>query len=185
MKIGIIADTHGNLEGWQRAWEFLHDSDVIFHCGDLLYHGPRFVPAPGYAPRELAEALNHCPIPLLIAQGNADSEVDALFVHLPIQSPYAFAQIEGQRILATHGHRDSLESCLERCQKWGIDTFLSAHLHVPQVTRHGSLIHINPGSPTYPLAEEERLARPTCAAIVDGEPQFWALDTGERLEVGE
>ena len=34
MKIGIIADTHGNFEGWRRAWEFLHDSDVIFHCGD-------------------------------------------------------------------------------------------------------------------------------------------------------
>jgi len=183
MKIGLIADTHGNLEGWQRAWEFLHDSDVIFHCGDLLYHGPRFDPAPGYNPRELAEALNHCPLPLLITQGNADAEVDTLFVHLPIQSPYVFAQIEGRRFIATHGHREPLEKCVEKAQAWRVDVLVTAHLHVPTVARYGDLLHINPGTPTYPLSQEERLARPTCAALVDDEVQFWALDTGERLSV--
>jgi putative phosphoesterase len=183
MKIGIIADTHGNLDGWRRAWEFLHDSDLIVHCGDLLYHGPRFDPARGYNPRELAEALNKCPVPLLITQGNADSEVDALFVHAPIQSPYVFAQVEGRRLLATHGHREPLEQCIEQAQKWRVDFLITAHLHVPMVGRYGDLLHLNPGTPTYPLSPDERLARPTCAALVDGEACFWALDTGEVLEV--
>jgi len=181
MKIGIVADTHGNLDGWRRAWEFLHDSDLIVHCGDLLYHGPRFDPAPGYNPRQLAAALNDCPVPLLIAQGNGDSEVDALFVNAPIQAPYAYAQIEGTRLLVTHGHREPLEKTIELAQTWGVDYLLTAHLHVPTVGHHGSLTHLNPGTPTYPLAKEERLARPTCAALVDGAVCFWALDTGERL----
>jgi len=181
MKIGVLADTHGNLEGWQQAWALLQDSDCLFHCGDLLYHGPRFEPARTYAPRALAEALNACPLPLIIARGNADSEVDGLFVRAPIQSPYAFAQIEGVRFLATHGHLEPLEKTIANAQAWGIDYLLTAHLHVPSVTRHGDLVHLNPGTTTYPLAEDPRLARPTCAAVVDGEVRAYALDTGEEL----
>ena len=95
MKIGIIADTHGNVEGWEQAFALLKDSDYIFHCGDLLYHGPRFEPTPSYNPKALAEAFNVCPVPIIFVKGNGDSEVDALFVQSPIQSPYVFAQIEG------------------------------------------------------------------------------------------
>jgi predicted phosphodiesterase len=122
-------------------------------------------------------------MPLLVAQGNADSEVDALFVHVPIQSPYVFAQVEGVRLVATHGHREPLEKCVEMAQQWHVDYLLSAHLHVPSVTRHDGLTHLNPGTPTYPLAKEAHLARPTCAAIVDGEVWFWDLEAGERLDV--
>jgi putative phosphoesterase len=181
MKIGIIGDTHGNLQGWQQAWELLGDSDIIFHCGDLLYHGPRFEPAPAYDPKALAEAFNACPVPIIFVQGNGDSEVDALFVKAPIQSPYSFAQIQGVRLLATHGHREPLEKTIELAAAWKVDYLLTAHLHVPQVEIHGPLTHINPGTVTYPLAQDERLARKTCAAIVDGEIRFWDVETGERL----
>lgn len=184
MKIGIIADTHGNLEGWEKAWEVLGDSDCIFHCGDLLYHGPRFDPAPSYNPRALAEAFNNCPVPLLFCQGNGDSEVDTLFVHSPIQSPYVFAQIEGVRFLATHGHREPLEKCLALAQQWGVHYLLTAHLHVPHMQRYGNLIHINPGTTTYPLAKDERLARQTCATIVDGNVEFWDIEAGEMFDGG-
>lgn len=183
MKIGIVADTHGNLAGWEQAFALLKDSDLIFHCGDLLYHGPRFDPAPGYAPRALAEAFNACPVPLLFVRGNGDSEVDTLFVQSPIQAPYAFAQVEGLRIVATHGHLEPLDKCLERAQQWGVDYLFTAHLHVPHLGRHGKLTHLNPGTVTYPLSADSRLARRTCAAIVDGEVYFWDVETGERLDL--
>ena len=183
MKIGIVADTHGSLAGWERAWELLKDSDVLFHCGDLLYHGPRFQPGPSYNPKALAEALNACPVPLIVARGNGDSEVDALFVHAPIQSPYAFAQIEGVRFLATHGHLETLAKTIENARRWQIGYLLTGHLHVPSVIRHGDLVHINPGTTTYPLAKEERLAIPTCAAVVEGEVRVYALETGRAMEV--
>lgn len=185
MKIGIIADTHGNLAGWEQALKVIGDSDLIFHCGDLLYHGPRFEPAPAYAPKALAEAFNACEVPIAFVRGNGDSEVDTLFVQAPIQSPYAFVQMEGVRFLATHGHQEPLEKTVELAQKWRVDYLLTAHVHVPQVTRYGSLVHINPGTVTYPLAQDERLARPTCAAIVDGKVRFWTVDTLEELEMGE
>lgn len=184
MKIGIIADTHGNLAGWEQALKIIGDSELIFHCGDLLYHGPRFEPSAGYAPRALAEAFNACMVPIIFVRGNGDSEVDALFVQAPIQSPYAFVQMEGVRFLATHGHHEPLEKTVELARKWRIDYLLTAHLHVPSVTRYEGLVHINPGTVTYPLAEEKRLAQPTCAAIVEGKVKVWAVETGEALEVG-
>ena len=58
-KIGIISDTHGNLHAWELAWDLvLRDCDLICHCGDLLYHGPKFKPAEAYNPKALADALN-------------------------------------------------------------------------------------------------------------------------------
>jgi uncharacterized protein len=184
MKIGILSDTHGNLAGWQRALELLGDCGVIFHCGDLLYHGPRFDPAPAYNPRALAEAINACPIPLIVVRGNADSEVDALFVRAPLQSPYAFAQIDGQRFLACHGHTDPLEKVLNNARQWEIQFVLSGHLHVPGITCHGEVMHLNPGTTTYPLGEDPALAVPTCAIIENGEARILSLETGEVLLTG-
>ena len=181
MYIGIVSDLHGNLAGWERAMELLQGCEVLFHCGDLLYHGPRFDPVPAYNPKALAEAMNACPAPLLIAKGNADSEVDALFVHQPIQSPYVFAVIAGRRFLATHGHLEPPEKLLELAQRWGIRYLLSGHFHVPHITRHDGLVHINPGTPTYPLAKDEKLCRPTCARIVDEVVEVLDLATGEGL----
>lgn len=181
MRIGIVSDLHGNLAGWERAWELLGDCEVLFVGGDLLYHGPRFDPAASYNPRALAEALSNCPVPLLICRGNADSEVDTLFVKHPIQSPYVFAVLEGKRFLLTHGHLETPEKLLEQAQRWGIDYLINGHFHVPHITRHEGLVHLNPGTPTYPLAQDERLCRPTCARIVDGVAEILDLATGEPL----
>lgn len=181
MKIGIIADTHGNLEGWLQAWGLLQGSDLVFHCGDLLYHGPRFEPAPGYNPKALAEAFNACPVPIIFVKGNGDSEVDAVFVQAPIQTPYAFAQVEGRRFLATHGHLEPLDKTLEQAQRWNLDYLLTGHLHVPHVQRHGKVTHINPGTVAYPLSPDERLARKTCATIIEGEVAVWDVESGTAI----
>lgn len=181
MYIGIVSDLHGNLAGWQRAMELLRGCQVLLCPGDLLYHGPRFDPVTGYDPRGLAEAINNCGVPILIARGNADAEVDSLFVHQPLQSPYAFALLEGKRFLVTHGHLEPPEKLLELAGRWGIDYLINGHFHRPHITIHGSLTHINPGTPTYPLAEEAALRRPTCARLVDGVPEILDLESGEVL----
>lgn len=179
MRLGVIADTHGNLTGWQRAWPVLKSCDLIVHCGDLLYHGPRFDPAPGYDPRGLAEAFNDCPVPLLICRGNVDSEVDALFIRRPIQAPYVYAQVEGLQVLATHGHQEPLEQTLETARQWGIGLLLTAHLHVPSLTRHGGVLHLNPGTTTYPLASDPAVQCPSCAVYEAGEVTFYGLMSEE------
>ena len=83
MYIGIVSDLHGNLAGWQRALELLRGCQVLLCPGDLLYHGPRFDPVESYNPRALAEAINNCGVPLLIARGkSAYAMVDAGVLHL-------------------------------------------------------------------------------------------------------
>ena len=182
MTIGIISDTHGNLWGWQRAWELvLKDADVIFHCGDILYHGPKFKPVEGYDPRALAEAINAVEKPVLIARGNADADVDQLVLEVPIQQPYVFAQIEGVRILATHGHLMRPEELPPLCERWGVDYLLTGHLHVPSITRHAKYVHINPGTPTYPLHPEESQRQLTCAVIEGDSPSIYDCTTGVKL----
>ncbi|MBC7288315.1 MAG: phosphodiesterase, partial [Armatimonadetes bacterium] len=126
MIIGVISDTHGNLAGWQRAWELaLSEADIIIHCGDLLYHGPKFQPVQGYDPRGLAEALNSCGKPVLVARGNADSDVDQLVVEVPIQQPYLLAVVEGIRLLATHGHLLPAEELRSQASRWGVQVLLT------------------------------------------------------------
>lgn len=183
MYIGIVSDLHGNLPGWERALAILQGCELILCPGDLLYHGPRFDPVSGYNPRGLAEAINACPVPLLIARGNADSEVDSLFVHQPVQSPYVFAAVEGKRILVTHGHLEPLEKLLELAQRWAIDLLVNGHFHSPHITQYNNLLHLNPGTLTYPMAKDPALCRPTCARIVNGQAEILDLETGEVLTI--
>jgi putative phosphoesterase len=184
MKIGVLSDTHGDLSAWQAAWDrVLHDCDLVIHCGDILYHGPKFVPGPDYNPRELAAALNQLPIPILFVKGNADSEVDTLVIEAPIQSPYLLAQVEGTRILATHGHLQPLEDLLSLAAKWKVDWLLTGHLHMPGVQLADGVRHLNPGSTTYPLSPKPELCVPTCAYIEDDTATLIDLDSAESLNL--
>ena len=185
MKIGIISDTHGHLVGWDEAMEVaLHGSDLIVHCGDQLYHGPKFAPAEGYDPLTLAGRVNESEVPVLIARGNADADVDQLVLEVPLQSPCVFVQIEGLRILAAHGHIQPPEELLPLARRWRVDLLLTGHLHVPSVTRHEGVVHVNPGTVTYPLATEEALRRRTCATWEDGTVTHFDLETGGVLVCG-
>ncbi len=183
MKLGLISDTHGNLDGWRQAMEVaLADADIIIHCGDVLYHGPKFEPAEGYAPMGLAEAINNSDVPVLITRGNGDSDVDQLVLEVPLQGPYVFAQLEGLRILAAHGHIQPPEELLPLAAQWGIDLLLTGHLHVPVAHRQLGVLHVNPRTVTYPLAEDAALAQGTCATWENGELAHWNIETGERLD---
>lgn len=184
MKLGIIADTHGNVAGWDAAMDVaLAGSDLIVHCGDVLYHGPKFEPTASYDPQALAARINASKAPILIARGNGDSDVDQLVLDVPVQSPYCFAQIGGVRILAAHGHIQPPEELVPLARQWGIDLLLTGHTHVPSITRHGDLLHVNPGTVTYPLSDDEALQRRTCAVWEDGESTHFDVETGESLEL--
>ncbi len=165
-----------------RAWGLgLGESQYIVHCGDILYHGPKFAPAEGYAPRDLAAAINACEQPVLIARGNADSDVDQLVLDVPIQSPYVFAVVDGFRLLVTHGHLTPPDDLTRLAERWRIDFLLTGHLHTPFVRPIGNGLHINPGTVTYPLGGEGALLRPTFCLIRDGVPSILDVETGEVL----
>ncbi|MGD9518661.1 MAG: phosphodiesterase [Armatimonadota bacterium] len=179
MLLGVISDTHGNLTGWQTAWDKgLGDADVIFHCGDVMYHGPNFTPVEGYNPKALAHKLNTCSQPLFLVLGNGDSEVDQAQLRFP-PVPYVFASLEGVRVLAVHGHVQTPDELLPLAQAWGIDLLFTGHTHVPTLNRVGRVVHLNPGSVTYPLAKQPELHKPTFALVRDGHPEVLDLYTGD------
>jgi uncharacterized protein len=180
MKIGIISDTHGCEMRWALAYEkYFKDTDLIIHAGDVLYHGPRNPMLADYNPAGLAERINHCPVPVLIARGNCDSEVDAMVLELPVQAPYAYAMIEGIRIVATHGHKLMCDKEKdEMAAHLKADLFISGHIHTNVLEKRGDTVFLNPGSPSLSKRTDHRS---TVALLEDGEIKILDIDTDEVL----
>jgi predicted phosphodiesterase len=54
---------------------------------------------------------------------------------------------------------------------------------MPVLARYDDLLHVNPGTVTYPLAPEEPLQRRTCAVWEDGEVTHFDIESGETLQI--
>lgn len=165
MRIGIISDTHGSLPAWEKAMaDLFMGCDLIIHAGDLLYHGPRNPLPQGYAPRELAVAINKAPQPVVIARGNCDADVDQVMLSWPLQAPYAFLQIEGLRVLVNHGHGMEPGAIQAQAQRFQVQLFIYGHTHIPELKVENGIVYLNPGSPSLPKGEGRRAT----VALLDG-----------------
>lgn len=180
MKVGIISDTHGHENRWQLAFDkHFHDADLIIHSGDVLYHGPRNPMLEDYSPAGLAEKINQCPVPVIIAKGNCDSEVDAMVLEGPVQTPYAYVMLDGFRIVATHGHTvetDAEKEAMARHLK--ADLFISGHIHTTVLEKRGDTVFLNPGSPSLSKREDKRS---TVAVLTDEKIEIVDIDNDEVL----
>lgn len=144
MKIGFISDTHGSLSAWNAALDGpLGGCDVIIHCGDVLYHGPRNRIPEGYDPQGLAAAINGHPGPIVLTRGNCDAEIDGTLIEWPLLSPYAFLQIEGLRLLALHEPPADPEALLGR---YRLGLLVHGHTHSSRLMPFSSGMLLNPGS---------------------------------------
>ncbi len=180
MKAGIISDTHGHEKRWALAYEkFFKDADIILHAGDVLYHGPRNPMLEDYNPAGLAERINASSVPVIIAKGNCDSEVDAMVLEGPVQTPYAYVMLEGFRIVVTHGHTvesDEEKDAMARHLK--ADLFISGHIHTNVLEKRGDTIFLNPGSPALSKREDKRS---TVAILTDEKIEIVDIDSDEVL----
>lgn len=178
MKIGFISDTHGDLNGWQRAFEIFGQCDYIIHSGDILNPGP-FNPLPeSFNPLELAKLINESKTPVLVAKGNCDSEVDTLAINLPIQSPYLFFRWENLTVLAQHGHLLQSEEFYKLASIYDTSIAVSGHTHIYSLKRKNSLVMLNPGSPSIPKGAQI----PTVALLDSDILSIIDLTSGNELE---
>ncbi|MHB0975888.1 MAG: phosphodiesterase [Candidatus Aquicultorales bacterium] len=165
MKIGAISDTHGDTLAWERALVLFTGCDLIVHCGDILYHGP-FNPILGtYAPRQLADAMNESPLPIVFAKGNCDSEVDQLALGYPIQQPMAHIKLHEVSLLVLHGDKYDEKGLEKLGRSYGVDIIVRGHTHERTVKDIGGLTVMNPGSASLPK---------------DGPPSAAIVNTDER-----
>ena len=153
MKIGLISDTHGYVDAWNKALALFGEIDFAIHTGDILSSGPFNPRLESYQPAELAKAMNVAPFPILFARGNCDAEIDAQVLNHPIQSPYAFTLVDGLRMLATHGHLHSEEELAELGRRYRLHLIVRGHTHIKGIQKVGDIYLVNPGSAALPKDE--------------------------------
>jgi putative phosphoesterase len=136
-RIGVIADTHGELPSSVKA--AFAGVDAIVHAGDV---------GPGYA-LETLEAI----APVTAVCGNCDiTSPDAL----PIA---ANVVLGGVRVIVAHRDRD-LGGSLDPVRA-GARVAVVGHSHVAGVGERDGVLWVNPGSPSFP-----RGGMPPSVAIV-------------------
>ncbi len=150
MKLLICSDIHGDLDSMNKIMNAYktEDADKILILGDLLYHGPRNDLPDTYAPKQVIEMLNANNELLLCVRGNCDTEVDQMVLNFPILADYAYLELDGLRIFATHGHKYNKESMPPL--KSG-EILLHGHTHIFCCEDIGAAIfYLNPGSCAIP-----------------------------------
>lgn len=162
--------------------EVLEPLDLILHAGDVLYHGVFNPITETYDPRQLAEILNEIETPMIHARGNCDSEVDQLALNNHILSDFAFASVDGTRILVCHGHKWTEGMLVEMASRGGIHIVHRGHTHVPELHLIEGVLLINAGSCALPKQEGEA---PTAGLLHNGTIKIFDLDSGEVYSQGE
>jgi putative phosphoesterase len=136
MKIGIISDTHDNLNAIDRSIEILnrYKVDLVIHAGDVI--------SP-FAARRFKE-LNS---PLKIVFSNNDGERTGLKKAFKEQGveidDFLELDIGGKRFAIYHGTIEGVQKSLVENEKY--DVVIGGHTHRHEVKSHEGTIFINPG----------------------------------------
>ncbi len=137
MKIGVLSDTHDNVDTLQAALDILRRQDIyiVIHCGDLT--SAQIVP--------LFSGLE-----LHLAQGNVDSTPAALArAVLRLGNGSTYGQIyegefDGARVAAIHGDDKAARKAL---QESGLYHYVfHGHTHERKNKLKGKTRVVNPGA---------------------------------------
>lgn len=149
MFIGVISDTHGSLTAWTQAVDGpFSECDLIVHAGDIFYHGTRNPMPDGYDTPGLATAMMACETPIVIAQGNCDSEVDQMVLGIPISAPFATVPSPGGTVLVQHWQRGGHDELIDLLARFRPRVFVTGHTHIPELCVSSKSLVMNPGSPS-------------------------------------
>ncbi|NNF43941.1 MAG: YfcE family phosphodiesterase [Phycisphaerales bacterium] len=135
MRIGILSDSHGRAAVTRAAVLALREAgaDMLIHLGDIETDAV------------IDELVG---MPAHIVFGNCDFDADALGryarnVGVTVDDPVGDLEIDGRRVVFTHGHRPRV---LEKALAEGAEYILHGHSHHPRDERIGASRVINPGA---------------------------------------
>ncbi|MFT9496032.1 YfcE family phosphodiesterase [Anaerosolibacter sp.] len=147
MRIGVISDTHGDIEAAETVIKERDDLDLIIHLGDHYDDGIK-----------LKEKIG---IPLIGVRGNCDSYVAG--------EDEMVYEAKGHKILIIHGHQYGVKSDLNRLYyralELGCDLALYGHTHIPISITFGNVMILNPGSLCLPRGG----AKPSYGVVEQGQ----------------
>ncbi len=140
----VISDTHGDIFTAKKLIEQYPQIDGLIHLGD------------NYKDAYIIK-VNHPDLNVLMVPGNCDFVYDT--------PPELVFEIEGKRILMTHGHLYNVKSGIELLEKKAvrdnIDLVLFGHTHCPLQEYRTNIAFVNPGSIGHPVG----FPKPTYALL--------------------
>lgn len=139
VKLLVISDSHGNISRAEKAINMHKDADMVIHLGDYFRDAN--------ALEDLFPDLH-----FEYVYGNSDFMIG----NVPIEK---VLEIEGQRVLLTHGHRYSVnwgtEKLHTKASNDNIQLLLYGHTHISQVEYLPGCIILNPGSISDPRGDDD------------------------------
>jgi len=136
LKIGVISDTHDNLDAIKRAVAyFTKEVELIIHAGDVV--------AP-FSAKIFKEAKN---IPVYGVLGNNDGELLTIEVFNKlggnVKRQFNAFTMDNRRIAVMHGEMLEVIEALILSKMY--DIVISGHTHDPKIEKKDGVLHVNPG----------------------------------------
>jgi uncharacterized protein len=140
MKIGIISDTHDQIERVKKAVDVFNQErvEMVIHCGDIV--SPFML--------QYFKELK-CPIKFLFGNNTGD-----VFLHLKYSGEFGlpdhefgtfFAmELAGKKIAVYHGDHKEITAALVKCGNY--DCVFTGHDHLSRIEQAGQVLLVNPGT---------------------------------------
>lgn len=149
MLLGVISDTHDNLQTIKTALQYFRDQqvDLVVHCGDW-----KKIETMHYF-AELAATLH---LKTYAVLGNRDEDVDT-FLAYASHAPGEFELHESTfeicadstKVVAVHGHhKPTFKKVLEDSE---VKIILRGHSHKPLIENQTGKLIVNPGSTAFSI----------------------------------
>ncbi|MBO4384471.1 MAG: YfcE family phosphodiesterase [Clostridia bacterium] len=160
-RIGVISDTHGSYAAIAACVKAAGAVDGWFHLGDYASDAKRLAQMTG--------------LPVFSVLGNCDGFLPAACVEDSFDSKQKLISservvaVERARIFLCHGHHYDVDmgswTLSYRAEELSAAAALYGHTHRPSLSAYGSVLLLNPGSPTFPRG----MTKPGFAVLeVDG-----------------
>ncbi len=133
MKIGIVSDTHGNVETAVEALKNIEDLKLIIHLGDYVDDA-----------RKIEEKMD---VDVVYVRGNCDYKDTDVELEKMVE-------VLGKKIFITHGHnydvKNGISKLFYRGKELNADIILYGHSHMSTKVEHEDILILNSGSPGEP-----------------------------------
>lgn len=138
MRIGLVSDTHSNIQVLRKIAQIAPPVEMWLHAGDHWQEA-----------NVLAQLTG---LKVIAVQGNTDPRTDEIKLD-------EYLEFEGFKIWLTHGHRyiegDARSSLGFWTKQLEQDICVYGHTHIPMCEYYGENLLINPGSPSRPRGGSE------------------------------
>lgn len=132
MRVGVLSDTHNQLDLAATAINQMGSIEVLLHAGDLYHDAFRLT-----LPLE---------VQVVAVRGNSDYGEDGQVEEV--------LEMAGHKILLTHGHlyrvKHSCQRLLERAKKLQVEAVVFGHTHMVKNVVEEDILLFNPGSISFP-----------------------------------